>query len=88
MAKTTKDQTSDQTSPAPKPGRAGANRYKALLKGKDMAVAKSYSSKDTYLIGDVMEHPNFGIGVATAIKNGTKIEVLFEAGSKVLVQGR
>ena len=86
MAKTIKDQTS--TSTAPKPARAQANRYHALLKGKDMAVAKSYSSKDRYLPGDVMEHPSFGIGVATAVKNGTKVEVLFEAGSKVLVHGQ
>ena len=86
MAKTIKDQTS--TSTAPKPGRAQASRYHALLKGKDMAVAKSYSSKDRYLPGDVMEHPSFGIGVATAVKNGTKVEVLFEAGSKVLVHGQ
>ena len=79
----------DSASPAPKaPKRARPSRYKALLKGKDMAVAKCYSSKETYLLGDVMQHPNFGIGVATAIKDRTKIEVLFEAGSKVLVHGR
>ena len=84
MAKTIKD----QTSPAPKSAKAQASRYHALLKDKDLAIARSYSSKDRYLLGDVMEHPNFGIGVATAIKDGTKIEVLFEAGSKVLVHGR
>jgi hypothetical protein len=76
----------DPTTLKPKAPRAG--RYKALLKGKDVAVAKSYSTKDRYVVGDVMEHPNFGIGVATAVKDGTKIEVMFEAGSKVLVQGR
>jgi hypothetical protein len=58
------------------------------LKGKDTAVAKSYSSKDRYSPGDVMAHPTFGFGVTTAIKDGTKIEVLFENGLKVLVQGR
>ena len=70
------------------PPKPRASRYQALLKGKDMAVAKSYSSKDRYLLGDVMEHPSFGFGVATAIKDGTKIEVLFEGGSKVLIHGR
>ena len=70
------------------PARPRASRYQALLKGKDMAVAKSYSSKDRYLLGDVMDHPSFGFGVATAIKDGAKIEVLFEGGSKVLVHGR
>ena len=69
-------------------GRARASRYQTLLKGKDMAVAKSYSTKDRYSLGDVMQHPSFGFGVATAIKDGTKIEVLFEGGPKLLVHGR
>jgi hypothetical protein len=84
MAKTIKD----QTSPAPKPARARLSRYQTVLKGKDVTGAKSYSSKELYLLGDVMAHPNFGIGVATAIKDGSKVEVLFEACSKVLVHGR
>ena len=74
--------------PGPQPARARASRYQTLLKGKDMAVAKSYSTKDRYQAGDVVQHPSFGFGVATAVKDGTKIEVLFEGGSKVLVHGR
>ena len=80
--------TETDGSPAPRPARTQANRYQQLLKGKDKAVARSYSSKDKYFPGDVMEHPSFGVGVATAIKDGTKVEVLFENGPKVLVQGR
>jgi len=80
--------TAADGSVSPKPVRARANRYQQLLKGKDRAAARSYSPKDRYSLGDVMEHPNFGFGVATAIKDGTKIEVLFENGPKVLVQGR
>jgi hypothetical protein len=53
-----------------------------------MSAAKTYSSKDTYEPGDVLQHPTFGFGVATAVKDGTKIEVLFESGSKVLIHGR
>ena len=70
------------------PRRARASRYQTVLKGKDTAVAKNYSSKDKYSVGDVMKHPNFGMGVATAIKDSTKIEVLFESGSKLLIHGR
>ena len=81
-------QTEAHSSVAARPRRTPTNRYQSLLKGKDMAVAKSYSSKDRYSLGDVMEHPSFGLGVATAIKDGTKIEVLFQNGPKVLVQGR
>jgi hypothetical protein len=74
--------------PAARTGKPRASRYETLLKGKDKAVARSYSTKDTYSPGDVMEHPTFGFGVATAVRDATKIEVLFENGPKVLVQGR
>ena len=67
--------------------RAPVNRYKALLKKSDTALAKQYSSKDKYQTGDVLEHASFGRGIATAVKGGTKIEVLFESGSKLLIQG-
>ena len=68
--------------------RPRSSRYQTLLKGKDLAAAKSYSSKDKYSTGDVMEHPSFGFGVTTNVKDGTKIEVLFEVGLKVLIHGR
>lgn len=69
-------------------GAGRGNRYQALLKEKDIARAKSYSSKESYAAGDVMQHPTFGIGVTTAVKDGAKIEVLFEGGPKLLVHGR
>jgi len=71
---------------APPKGRA--NRYQVLLKGKDTALAKSYSIRDSYAPGDVLQHPSFGLGIATAVKDGAKVEVLFENGPKVLVHGR
>jgi hypothetical protein len=76
------------TSLGPQPGKGRANRYQTLLRGKNMALAKRYSPKDHYALGDVVEHPSFGVGVAIALKDGTKIEVLFDDGSKVLIHGR
>ena len=76
------------SSVVPRAAKTANRRYQTLLKGKDMADARSYSTKDTYSPGDVMDHPSFGFGIATAIKEGTKVEVLFENGPKVLVQGR
>jgi|SRR5262245_6195639 len=64
------------------------SRYQSLLKAKDAAVVKPYSPTNRYEEGDVLEHPTFGRGIATAVKDGTKIEVLFEIGSKTLVHGR
>jgi len=70
------------------PGKARSPRYKVLLNGSD-AAPKSYSPQDKYQPGDVLKHASFGMGVVTtAGKDGTKIEVLFEGGSKLLVHGR
>ena len=68
--------------------RRGANRYQSLLKAGESAIAKNYSPSAKFELGDVLEHPTFGRGVATAVKDGAKIEVLFETGSKTLVHGR
>jgi hypothetical protein len=65
-----------------------ASRHQTLLKGKDMATARRYSPQESYALGDVVEHPTFGIGVTIALRDGTKVEVLFDGGPKVLVQGR
>src|SRR2546426_11208945 len=70
------------------PGKTRSTRYETLLKGSDAAVPKSYSQKDRYQAGDVLKHASFGVGVTTAVKDGTKIEVLFEGGSKLLVHGQ
>src|ERR1041385_5228476 len=72
----------------PQPGQARASHYKELLKGRELAMAKKYSPKETFKPGDLVQHPSFGLGVATALKDATKIEVLFEEGAKVLVHGR
>jgi|SRR5215831_2038655 hypothetical protein len=63
-------------------------RYEGLLKKSSSAAPKNYSPKEKYESGDVLEHPIFGVGVTTAVKDESKIEVLFEGGSKVLVHGR
>ncbi len=73
---------------APQPRKARASKYEVSLKGKDTALAKRYSPKDNYSAGDVVQHPNFGLGVATAVKDNTKVEILFEQGPKLLVHGR
>ncbi len=49
---------------------------------------RSFRTTETYAVGDRLAHPSFGEGVVQALKGVSKIEVLFEAGSKILVQGR
>jgi hypothetical protein len=76
------------TSKPAQPRKPRATKYQTLLQGKSTGVVKRYSTKESYQPGDVIEHPNFGVGVATALKDGSKIEMLFESGPKLLVHGR
>ncbi len=85
LKKLQRDGSDGQTS---QPAKPPSNRYKSLLKATSAAVAETYSPQNTYEPGDVLEHPTFGRGITTAVKDGTKIEVLFESGSKTLIHGR
>jgi len=70
------------------PTRGRASKYQSFFNARGTADAKVYSPKDRYEEGDVLDHPTFGRGVATSVKDATKIEVLFEIGSKTLIHGR
>jgi len=73
---------------APRRTKGRASKYQMLLDAKNTTAAKTYSPSSKYEEGDILDHPTFGRGVTTAIKDTTKIEVLFEGGSKLLVHGR
>ncbi len=70
------------------PTRAKASDYDTLLRNRDVAGARTYSPKMKYSVGDVLKHPTFGLGVTTALKDATKVEVLFPEGAKVLIHAR
>jgi hypothetical protein len=78
----------DGEGPTPRQTKTRTSKYQSLLNASSSAAAKTYSPQEKYEPGDVLEHPTFGRGVTTAVKDGTKIEVLFESGSKTLVHGR
>ena len=65
-----------------------ASRYQLLLREKSATVPKAYSPQDKYEAGDVVDHAMFGRGVTMAVKDGSKIEVLFESGPKTLIHCR
>ena len=73
---------------APRQPKTRMTKYQSLLNSKSAAVPKTYSPKEKFEEGDILEHPTFGRGIATAIKEGSKIEVLFESGSKTLIHER
>lgn len=69
-------------------GAARASDYENYMKGRETAEVRRYSPKSRYLAGEVIEHPKFGKGIATALKDGDKLEILFPDGPRVLIHGR
>lgn len=48
--------------------------------------AKTYSIRETFIVGDLLDHKKFGPGIVQALIDG-KIEVLFQHEIKTLVHG-
>jgi hypothetical protein len=69
------------------PGAARASHYEELMKSHALEVGRTYSPKEKFAVGDVVQHPTFGLGVTTAVKDAKKVEVLFHDGARVLIQG-
>jgi len=59
-----------------------------LLATKRAAEARAYSARATYAPDEVVDHPNFGRGFVSAVRDGGKIDVTFRSGVKVLVHAR
>ena len=62
--------------------------FSRLISGKDLTRASSYKVTSHFVRGEVINHTIFGVGVVVEEKDASKIEVLFESGPKILVQGR
>jgi hypothetical protein len=62
--------------------------FDEVLRGKNLAMAQRYSPRTTYQVDQVIEHPTFGMGWVSGIRDATKIEVTFRSEVKVLVHGK
>jgi len=69
------------------PAKSGARWEERLSQthGKDPVP---YDARKAFALGDVVNHPNFGVGVIEEVKVNGKILVLFREGEKVLIHGR
>jgi hypothetical protein len=61
--------------------------WEARLAQKDVASARRYTPKETFIKEQVLQHPTFGIGIVEDVR-GDKIEVAFKADVKTLVHGK
>jgi hypothetical protein len=62
--------------------------FDQLLATRDASAARRYSPRERYAEGQVLDHPQFGRGFVSALRDGGKLEVTFRGGVKTLVHGR
>jgi hypothetical protein len=63
--------------------------FDTLLAGRTVGEARTYSPNERYAVGDVVRHPTFDVGVATATPGPQKVELTFRDGTKkVLLHDR
>ena len=58
--------------------------FETLLAGRS-GEAKTYSPNETFVVGDVVRHPSFDIGVVTALPGPQKVELTFRDGTKKIL---
>jgi phage FluMu protein Com len=62
--------------------------FDELLRVRNPATAQRYSPKSSFGLDQVIDHPIFGMGFVSAVRDAGKIEVTFRSDVKVLVQGK
>jgi len=76
------------TKTAPITPKTTPSEFDAITADKDLATAVKYSIKMELKINDIVEHPKFGVGVVTEIREHQKAHVAFQDGGRVLVYAR
>jgi hypothetical protein len=67
------------------PPRHTASSLDALIEGRDISHPHRYSLKDLFTKGEVVDHPNFGVGVVVDVR-GDRFDAVFREGVKTLAQ--
>lgn len=62
-----------------------ASDFDTLMQGRDLSRAKTYKPSSSFSKNEVLQHPKFGMGIVLAEKEGDKIDVAFNDGTKTLV---
>ncbi len=68
--------------------RAAVAGFEELLARRDAGKAQPYSPRSRFAVDDVVDHPVFGRGFVSALRDGDKVEITFRSDVKVLVHGR
>lgn len=64
------------------------NPLDTLLAGRPTNAPRSYSPAEKYAVGELLSHPNFGLGAVTSLPSPGKISVLFRDTTRLLLHER
>lgn len=64
-----------------------SDHWEERMRQKHAGEMLNYSPKGQFAVGQVVKHPQFGMGIVEELKGPNKISVLFRVGEKLLVQG-
>ena len=70
---------------APKSVVRASELWEQKMAQKTKADVSPYKANQRFNAGDVIQHPNFGVGIVEAVRSPTKIAVFFRDGEKLLV---
>ncbi len=70
--------------PRKDPGAADREEWESLRPAMESGQAFPYDMNGTYRVNSVVAHPVFGLGVVKCVIKPDKMEVLFQAGKKLL----
>ena len=85
VKKTTTRRAARKTDAKP---RFTATEFDVVMSQRNIANARQYGIRETFIESDVIDHKKFGLGAVTCCLTDDKIEVLFREGPKTLVHSR
>lgn len=62
--------------------------FDELLRVRNPAAALRYSQRTSFSLDQVIDHPTFGMGYVSQVRDASKIEVTFRSDVKVLIHGK
>src|SRR5262249_46357995 len=62
--------------------------WEEFMAKHDASLARPYTFRDTYVEGDLVTHPKFGLGYASETFDEDKVEITFKDSRRVLVHNR
>ncbi len=70
-------------------GRGDIPEFAVLADGKRIDAPRLYSMTEHFAVGEIIEHPVFGIGIVAVVRGTDKMDVAFEkSGARTLLHNR